>query len=99
MAVIGSKYGGYAPHFGSKVSSTKLVMGQKNHGMGMGGGRSGIRSLPSTRGIGDTGTGPKAAGNTPNPVGNGQRDGQVRDYKLNSSVGSKVEKRKRGADV
>lgn len=97
MTAIGSKFGGFVPYLGSKSNATKLMFAQKNHGMS--GGRNGVRALPSTRGIGDTGTGTKAAGNTPNPVGNGQRDGQVRDYKLNSSVGSKVEKRKRGADV
>ena len=100
MPVMGSKSGGHAAVFGSKATSMHNVKGQKNHGGGAMASSRSVHSVPSMRGIGDTTGGGKAAGNTANPVGNGQRDGQVRDYKLNTSGGaSKVEKRKRGPDM
>jgi hypothetical protein len=100
MSVLGSKHGGFAPMFGSKATSGHQHFGQKNHGSGVHGSTRSVRNIPTSRGIGDTGGGSKAAGNTANPVGSGQRDGQVREYRLNtSSRGSKVEKRKRGGEA
>lgn len=41
-----------------------------------------VPTVPMTSGAGDTAGGEPAAGNTANPVGNAQRDGQPREYRL-----------------
>lgn len=64
------------------------------------GGRRRVPTVPMSSGAGDTAGGPPASGNTANPVGNAQRDGQPREYRLTmqkkrDSKRNKLESRKR----
>ena len=62
------------------------------------GGRRRVPTVPMSSGAGDTAGGVPASGNTANPVGNAQRDGQPREYRLTmkrDSKRNKLESRKR----
>lgn len=81
--MFGSKYTGKVM-FGHK-SNAHAAVGHKNkHAYSRG-----VVTIPGVTGAGDTGSGVTMHGNTPNPIGNAQRDGQMRDMRSGQMPGTK----------
>jgi hypothetical protein len=99
MVFLGSKNYKYAP-LGAKAAQRVMALGSKIGGHAAGGSKR-IATLPTGTGRGETGVGgPTIHGNTPHPIANSQRDGQMRDMRSGGvpgkrAPGKSIESRKR----